>query len=39
MAGNFELLRGAPDGLPEKFSNPEILIPKDVPQELIKVVK
>lgn len=39
IAGGFHLLRGAPGNLPAKFDNPEILIPQDVPQELIRVLK
>ncbi len=39
LATGFHLLKGAPDNLPTEITTPEILIPEDVPQAHIKLVK
>ncbi len=35
----FELLKGAPEGLPNPIHNPEIMIPQNVPQEHIRLLE
>ncbi len=36
---SFQLLKGAPEGLPEQIQIPEIMIPQDIPQEHIRMLE
>ncbi|MBI3633359.1 MAG: hypothetical protein HY226_03655 [Candidatus Vogelbacteria bacterium] len=37
--GHFQLLKNAPDGIPDSIDMPEILVPQIIPQKYIRVLE